>query len=584
MPRKAIVLAAGLGVRLRPFTLFLPKPLLPVGGEPLIERTLRQLESWGVEEIAVNLHWQAPLLRDYLARRRGSARIVCSHEPCILGTGGALRPLRDFIGGLPFWLVNADILWRVSPRLLWRPFCGQQALAALWLVPDRGPRTVETDAAGTIATFRSARPGGEGTATFSGVQVVSPAILDFLPARAACSVVELYEAAAAAGRRVIGVVASGRSRWADAGLAADYPRLCGAGRGGGKAAAAAPCFRLARGGRSWFPAQTWPDAALAPALLRLGWPLAGSEAEPLAARGSDRVFLRLRHGRHTAIYVRHGTERRENARYAAHARLLLAAGVSVPRVLVEMAEARALVIEDAGRRCLRDIVQASPGLAEELYRAIMPVVARLHGEATGQAMASGHPLEPPFDGPLYRWERDLLLTQIVRGRHGLMQLPSGIEEEYDLVARRLLSTPRAALVHRDLQSTNIMVRGRRLLLIDFQGMRLGAAAYDLASLLCDPYVCLAPALRRRLLDVYAAHGASHAAACRDFAWAAVQRLTQALGAYGRLTALGLTGWERYIEPASRLLAGMAEECGLNAIAALARATAERERMRGARGN
>jgi aminoglycoside/choline kinase family phosphotransferase len=258
--------------------------------------------------------------------------------------------------------------------------------------------------------------------------------------------------------------------------------------------------------------------------------------------------------------------------------------VPVPRVLAELPEARALVLDDAGRRCLRDVVRDKPALAEELYLALMPVVARLHGAATERAMAAGHPLEPPFDGTLYRWERDLLLTQIVRRRHGVTDLPAGIEEEYDLVARRLLRRPRAVIVHRDLQSTNIMVRGRRLTLIDFQGMRLGAAAYDLASLLCDPYVSLAPALRRRLLEAYAAHGTNHAAACRDFAWGAVQRLTQALGAYGRLTALGLMGWERHIEPAARLLAAMADECGLSAIAALARATAVRERARGARGD
>ncbi len=583
MPRKAIVLAAGLGTRLRPFTLFQPKPLMPVGGVPLIERTLRRLEAWGVNEIAVNLHWQAPLLRDYLAARRGSARIVCSHEPIILGTGGALRPLRAFVGASPFWLVNADILWRIAPRLLWQPFRGHSPLAALWLVPDKGPRTVETGAGGAIATFRSARPGGEGTATFSGVQLVAPDIFSYLPARAACSVVKVYEAAAAAGELVIGVVAAGRSCWEDAGLAADYLRLCCRGRGTRGAAAAGavvpPCFRLERGGRPWFPAQLWPDAALAPALVRLGWPLAGCEVEPLGARGSDRSFLRLRHGRRTAIYVRHGGERRENERYAAHARLLRAAGVAVPRVIVEMPEARALVLEDAGRRCLRDIVLHRPALTEDLYLAIMPVVARLHGGATERALACGHPMEPPFDAALYRWERDLLLEQIVRRRHGVTAMPEGIEEEYDRVARRLLRT-RPVIVHRDLQSTNIMARGRRLTLIDFQGMRLGAAAYDLASLLCDPYVCLAPGLRRRLLAAYAAQGAAHAAARRDFAWGAVQRLTQALGAYGRLTTLGLKGWERHIVPAARLLAGMADECGLPAIAALARETVVRERRRG----
>ena len=57
--KKAVVLAAGFGTRLRPLTLVRPKPLLPVWGVPMLERILRMLESWGVEEIAVNAHWQA---------------------------------------------------------------------------------------------------------------------------------------------------------------------------------------------------------------------------------------------------------------------------------------------------------------------------------------------------------------------------------------------------------------------------------------------------------------------------------------------------------------------------------------------
>lgn len=58
MPKKALVLAAGLGTRLRPLTLECPKPLMPLWNVPLLEHVLRMLESWGVEEIAVNMHWQ----------------------------------------------------------------------------------------------------------------------------------------------------------------------------------------------------------------------------------------------------------------------------------------------------------------------------------------------------------------------------------------------------------------------------------------------------------------------------------------------------------------------------------------------
>ena len=67
LPRKAVVLAAGLGTRLRPLTDAMPKPLLPVWGEPMLERILRMLEEWGVEEIAVNAHHLPEKVRAYCA-------------------------------------------------------------------------------------------------------------------------------------------------------------------------------------------------------------------------------------------------------------------------------------------------------------------------------------------------------------------------------------------------------------------------------------------------------------------------------------------------------------------------------------
>ena len=79
-PRKAVVLAAGLGTRLRPLTDAMPKPLLPVWGEPMLERILRMLEEWGVEEIAVNAHHLSEKVRDYCVARKGEAKVTVSVE------------------------------------------------------------------------------------------------------------------------------------------------------------------------------------------------------------------------------------------------------------------------------------------------------------------------------------------------------------------------------------------------------------------------------------------------------------------------------------------------------------------------
>ena len=585
VPRKAVVLAAGLGLRLRPPTLFLPKPLMPLGGEPLIERSLRQLEAWGVTEFAVNLHWQAGALRDYLQARPGAARFRFSYEPQLLGTGGALQAFREFLTGEPFWIVNADIVWRTAPQPLLRARSDGDALAALWLVPERGPRTVETDADGRITTFRSARRGSPGTATFSGVQLVSPRLLAFLPAdpAQAVSLVELYEAAARAGERVLGVTAGARAVWDDAGTLPDYLRLRKRYRRSRPSAPWNPLaepFGVDTQSVVWYDAASWPDPALAPLLSGTAFALRQTRVTPLAERGSDRSFLRIREGGNTAVYVRYGCQRDENLRYAGHARLLLDAGLAVPRVLAESREARALLLEDVGEENLLDRLVRGPRGAERLYRRTLDQVVRLHTGATCLARERGLEMEPAFDRRLYDWERDLFLNQIVRRRHAAeAAVTDAVIADYDQVAGALLGIGEPVLVHRDLQSTNVMFRDGRLSLIDFQGMRYGAAAYDLASLLCDPYARLAPALRERLLAYYAAQvgGRAGAESVRLFPYGAVQRLTQALGAYGRLTSLGLAGWQRHIVPAAERLAEAASACGLEAIRQLARDTVQRER-------
>ncbi len=199
-------------------------------------------------------------------------------------------------------------------------------------------------------------------------------------------------------------------------------------------------------------------------------------------------------------------------------------------------------------------------------------MARLHTTATTALLHSGIALQPPFDQRLYDWERDFFLKQIVTGRHNATDaITPALLAEYTTIAARLVAIHQPVVIHRDLQSTNILINQGRVTLIDFQGMRLGAAAYDLAALLCDPYVSLAADRRDKLLHYYATLVAAPLAeeTINLFPLAAVQRLSQALGAYGRLTALGLREWQRHILPAATILAEMATLAGLPQIAALA---------------
>ncbi len=110
VPRRAMVLAAGLGLRMRPLTLTRPKPLLTVAGRTLLDHTLDRLAVAGVEMAVVNSHYLGEMIAGHLAGRTRPA-IVLSPEPVALETGGGPKAALSHFAGEPFVVANADILW-----------------------------------------------------------------------------------------------------------------------------------------------------------------------------------------------------------------------------------------------------------------------------------------------------------------------------------------------------------------------------------------------------------------------------------------------------------------------------------------
>jgi N-acetyl-alpha-D-muramate 1-phosphate uridylyltransferase len=119
MPKRAIVLAAGLGTRIRAHTDKVPKPLVEVSGKALIDYALDRLADAGVEQTVVNLHYMADALEAHL-RNRKTPRIVLSDERKeLLGTGGGVIKALGHLGDAPFFYMNSDTLWidGVKPNL-----------------------------------------------------------------------------------------------------------------------------------------------------------------------------------------------------------------------------------------------------------------------------------------------------------------------------------------------------------------------------------------------------------------------------------------------------------------------------------
>lgn len=115
MPCRGMILAAGLGLRMRPITETLPKPLIPVAGRTLLDRAIDHLEKAGVEEVVVNAHYLAAMVERHVSHR-SSPRIVLSVEEDRLETGGGVARALPLLGNDPFFVVNGDALWIDGPR------------------------------------------------------------------------------------------------------------------------------------------------------------------------------------------------------------------------------------------------------------------------------------------------------------------------------------------------------------------------------------------------------------------------------------------------------------------------------------
>lgn len=175
---KAMILAAGLGTRLRPLTETLPKPLLPLAGKPMIVYHVETLAAAGVTELVINVSWLGALIEQHL--RDGAALGVCirySREPDgPLDTGGGIRRALPLLGEQPFLLVAGDI-WSDYPlaRLAgWTLGAGE--LGRLVLVPNPPQHSggdFSLDEAGRVGTSAAGR-----RCTYSGISLLSPRLLD----------------------------------------------------------------------------------------------------------------------------------------------------------------------------------------------------------------------------------------------------------------------------------------------------------------------------------------------------------------------------------------------------------------------
>jgi NDP-sugar pyrophosphorylase family protein len=224
---RALVLAAGRGERLRPLSDELPKPLLPVAGQPLVVHTLDELARAGCAAAALNLHHLGGAIRGALGESFRRMPLVYSEEPELLGTGGALPPLAEFLGAAETVLVvNGDSLCRWPLARLLAAHRRSGAAATLLVHRSADPRAFGGGVAlerGRVVAFRRASLVWAAAAVhrvFAGAAALKPELLARLPPGRSDIVAALYEPLLAEGA-VIGAVETARP-WHDLGTPRRY--------------------------------------------------------------------------------------------------------------------------------------------------------------------------------------------------------------------------------------------------------------------------------------------------------------------------------------------------------------------------
>lgn len=204
--KRAMVLAAGLGLRMRPLTETRPKPLIPVAGRTLLDRALDRLEEAGVEEAVVNLHYLAPMIEAHLANRQTPRTVLSWETDQLLETGGGVTKALSDLGEDPFYVVNADITWADGDipalRRLAEAWRGDSMDALLLLHPvatATGYDGVGDYSVGSDGALRRRRDDAAAPTVFTGVQLLHPRLFSGAPS-GPFSLTRLYDEAETAGR------------------------------------------------------------------------------------------------------------------------------------------------------------------------------------------------------------------------------------------------------------------------------------------------------------------------------------------------------------------------------------------------
>ena len=525
---------------MRPYTNHTPKPLFTIGGRPLLEIIIDDLKKAGCEAVVINTHHLHHEIEAFVAARSYGLPVTTRHEPRILGTGGAIKNVSDFWDHRPFMVINADVVADFDLSAVYREHCRRRPAATLVLCDDPVFNSVAVAQDNRIAGFAGRDPefkqSAERLLTFTGIQVLEPRVLDYLPAGRACSSIDAFGRMLTDGEKLLAHISPDR-KWRDIGTPERYR-------------------------------QTAYESSLPWAFKEAFGHVPDQPADRIKLKGdgSERQWYRLESGGYSLIMADHGIrEKRSTSEVDAFVNIgrhLHRRGVAVPRIHFADTFCGLVFLEDLGDVDLQQTARSTPDpqSLSDLYRSVIDRLVALWLQGSDR-------FDPAWTYQTESYDQNMILGAECRYfqeafLERYLQMTTRYEDlaaDFAALASRALRFANTVFMHRDMQSRNIMIQNGQVYFIDFQGGRWGPLQYDLASLLIDPYVELPDTVRADLLAyciqaLGAAMDLDEAKFRRCFHYCCLTRNLQILGAFAFLSRVrGKHYFEAYIPAALRTL-------------------------------
>ncbi|MBW2055059.1 MAG: phosphotransferase [Deltaproteobacteria bacterium] len=547
---KALILAAGFGTRLLPFTKNTPKALFPVAGRSLLHIIILSLQHAGCKAVIINTHHLYKKIDSYLARQKYAIPVITRYEPEILGTGGAIKNVADFWDDHPFMVINSDIVTDIDLKKVYEFHLNHNYPVTLVLHDDPRFNTVSVNKDGFITKFHDSTPlpsppasgpnihrfGKSEKLTFTGIQVLDPQVLERIPDNIFSNSIDIYRELISENKKLCAFI-SKEYYWKDVGSPERYSKAV-------FEHMAPEAFKHA------FP------SGLHKKIFRT----------QLKGDGSDRNWYRLTSGNRSLVMADHGIRKNQSTMevdsFIAMGRHLHNKDIPVPEIYLYDTFSGLVFMEDLGDVNLQTLVLNTENPEEIIsyYKSVIGLLGNL-------SVIGAKGFDPLWTYQTSHYDQDLILEKecryfvdaFLRKYLGMNICFEDLEDEFRSLADRALKFSVNGFMHRDMQSRNIMVKNNRFYFIDFQGGRLGPIQYDLASLLIDPYVELSHRVRNLLLNFSVQTLSSVLNVDPDdflsgYKYCSITRNLQILGAFAYLSRIkGKRYFEKYIPNAINTL-------------------------------